>query len=191
MRRLLLGVGPLKRGTDRVEMASRLFVLLLVLATAPVALASTHATQRHLATVAAQETAERHAGRAVIVRSVRVQADSGDPDYTGSPLTEAVVRWPTPAGGSRTASQLTPSYLGAGDTVTVWLTRDGRLTTQPLDPAAAKDMGVGVGLTVAFMLPLTAWALHRLLRWLLDRRRMRQWTTGWQVVGPVWTARQR
>jgi hypothetical protein len=191
VRRLLLGVGPMKRGTDRVEMASRLFLLLLVLATAPVALASAHASQRHLVTVASQQLAERHAARAVIVRPVRVEASSGDPDYNGSPLTQAVVRWSTPTGGSRTASQLTPSWLSAGDTVTVWLTRDGRLTTQPLDPAAANGMGLGVGLMVAFMLPLTAWALHRLLRWLLDRRRMRQWATGWQVVGPVWTARRR
>lgn len=191
VRRLLVGAGPLKRGTDRVEMASRLVVLLILLATAPVALAAGNATQHRLAAVAAQQAAERHAVRAEIIRTRPIQAGSGEPDFSGPVTADAVVRWPTPTGGTRTATQVVPVYLGVGDTVTVWLTRDGERTTEPLDPAAVQGEGLGIGLTVALVLPVTAWALHELLRWLLDRRRMRQWATGWLVVGPAWSARRR
>ena len=37
---------------------------------------------------------------------------------------------------------------------------------------------------------LAAWCLHAAVKWVLDRRRLRQWAAGWQVVEPVWATRR-
>ena len=59
-RRFALGSGPLKRGTDRLQLVARLLLLITVLTAIPVALAVVTANYSQGLTVAAAEAAERH-----------------------------------------------------------------------------------------------------------------------------------
>jgi hypothetical protein len=61
------GTGPLKRGTDRIETAARLFLLVAVLAAAPTALLVTTVVRGHLATVATEQAADRGPVRATLL----------------------------------------------------------------------------------------------------------------------------
>ena len=67
VRGFTLGSGPLKRGSDRVQMVARLVVLLAVVAAPGFAVAAATATTAELESVAAAEAAERQPARALVL----------------------------------------------------------------------------------------------------------------------------
>jgi len=74
----------------------------------------------------------------------------------------------------------------AGSTVPVWLDRAGNVRTPPLSAGQVTDR-----VAVAASIALTALAvllacLARLVRWVLDRRRLAGWDTAWLSVEPQW-----
>jgi hypothetical protein len=186
--RFLLGSGPLKRGTDRVEMTSRLLLLLALLLTAPAAALCGIAAHGHLLGIARVQVAERHAVSAVVLTDPQTGSARDAENY--SQVVDATVRWVTATGDGRTATVAVPSTAHAGDRVPLWISRSGARTTPPFTREAADTDSLSLGAAVMFGLPLVAWGLHGLTRMLLDARRARQWGEGWLAVEPLWAQRR-
>jgi hypothetical protein len=77
----------------------------------------------------------------------------------------------------------------AGTVITVWLDRAGQVRV-PLTAATARGRvdtaaAVAVGALALFLTTLAV-----LTRWLLDRRRLAGWETGWLSAGPQWSGRR-
>jgi hypothetical protein len=70
--------------------------------------------------------------------------------------------------------------------VPIWVTRDGTLTTAPLDQDAVLRDAVAVGVDAAVGISLAAGGLHLWVCRILGRRRDRQWGAEWATVEPVW-----
>src|SRR4051794_11138022 len=126
LRRFTLGSGPLKRGSDRVQLVGRLLVVLSFLLAPPLAVGTTTRATAHLQTVAAGQAAERSPVRAVLLEDAPgtgtrspYYADGG----SSNPATRAV--WPVPGGTSREGTVLVAPGSSAGTSVKVWVTRSG------------------------------------------------------------------
>lgn len=183
-RRLVLGRGPLKRGSDTVEGLSRVLVLLLVLLSVPVALAVGTAVRSDLAAMARQQAEERTRVLAVVTADPEVLAET-------SPRTRVPVaaRWVSPGGATVGGDVPVRPTTRAGDTLTLWTTPDGRRADEPMTAAEVRRSTlvlVGVG----WVGGLGAVAvLHVGLCRLLDRQRDRRWTRDWARVEPTWSRR--
>ena len=180
VRRFTLGSGPLKRTSDRLQVLSRLLVLLTVLAVVPLAALVSATVSGHLHEVARQQHAERASVPATLL------FDAG-PSADGRPVpTEAV--WAGADGVPRTGRVPAAGSARAGTVVRVWADRTGALTTAPLsdgdvaaDAIAAVVLGPGSALAVVAL-------GHVVLVTALDRRRARRWAEGWAAVEPLWRA---
>jgi hypothetical protein len=188
-RRLLLGSGPLVRGTDRVQRVSRLVVLLAVLAACALASCLALRVSARDATVAARQAAERSQVQAFLLQDApRSAGPAGIPETDGADPAGVRTRatWAAPQGPPRVGEITVRAGARAGQAVTIWVTRDGTPTTAPLDAGAVLQDAVGVGLETAIGLSLAAGGLHLVVCGALDRRRDRQWTAEWAAVEPVW-----
>lgn len=184
VRRFLLGSGPLKRRSDRVECVARVALLLVVLLSAPAAVAAGGILRSELAATARQQAAERTPVTAVVTADAVAPADA--PPRLRVPVP---ARWTTPGGAARAGEVPARSSARAGDRLTLWLTPDGRLSDEPMTAAELRRSTlVLAGLGWAGVL-CTAVLLHVALRRLLDHRRDRRWTRGWAHVEPAWSRR--
>lgn len=180
VRRLTLGSGPLKRTSDRLQVFSRLILLLAVLAVVPASVVVGADVSGRLHQVARQQHAERAMAPATLLFDAAASSD-GRPVPTAATWAGAdgvLRRGPVPAaGGAR-----------AGTVVRVWVDRAGSLTTAPLgDGDVAADTVAAVVLGPGSALAAVALA-HVVLVGLLDRRRARRWAEGWAAVEPLWRA---
>jgi len=183
-RRFTLGSGPLKRTSHRVEFASRVVVLLVVLLSVPVALAVGTAVRSDLATVARQQSAERTQVTAVVTADAVALEDA-------SPRVRVPVpaEWTSPTGTPVEGEVLARPTTRAGDTVVLWTTSDGRPTSPPLTPAAVRrSTCVLTGLCWAGTVVTTV-LLHVALCRLLASRADRRWAREWARVEPTWSRR--
>ncbi|MGY1708800.1 hypothetical protein ACI8AC_04750 [Geodermatophilus sp. SYSU D00758] len=186
VRRLTLGSGPLKRGSDRVEVLSRLVLAVVLLLAAPVALTVATTTATDLRATAEQEAATRTRVLAELVEDAASRPDTG----TGT-STRTEASWTAPDGARREGEVLARPGMDAGEPVAVWIDRDGALTRAPLSDgdrvAAAALAGAGVFVLVVG----TAGGAHGLVTWALHRHRDHQWAAGWAAVEPRWSGRLR
>jgi len=185
VRWVLGGPGPLKRGSDRLETGFRVFLMLAVLAAAPVGVVVGGAVEHHDAALAAQQDRERHPVQAAVLADPPVP-DGAEP---GS-LVQAVVGWTPPDGRQRTATVAVPFGTRAEDRVRVWIGPDERPATPPLTPRDVRGGAVWAGILAGIGLPLVAGLVLVGACAALDVRRARQWQIEWLAVEPVWTSRQ-
>jgi hypothetical protein len=189
LRRFTLGSGPLKRGSDRLQVAARLVVLLSLLLAPPLAVATAGAVTAHLEAVAHAEAGERSRVPAVLLQDAA--EPTRGPDYTDVSTRTVPVRaeWPLPGGGAREG--LVPAEPGSpvGSTVRVWLDREGSLAAPPLDPAGIPSSALAVGALPLIGLPVTAGLLYALFCFVLNGFRERRWGRDWATVEPVWNSR--
>lgn len=179
-----LGHGPLKRGSDRLQFAARLVLLLFALVSVPVALAAGTVVHEEL-----QDAAERRAAELVQVTAVAVEdaRSTEGPHSAGSP--RATARWTAPDGSPVEARVDAPAGTSVGDPVTVWTTADGRLAVAPMNASEVTNstiVFVGLGWSFSSVAAGTAYAA---LCWLLDRQRDRRWTREWAAIEPHWSRR--
>jgi hypothetical protein len=170
-----LGSGPLTRGSDRIQALARLLLLTAVLTSIPVAVTLSVATYGK---VRQQETAAARGTRlatATLMLDAMVPRDRGATDE-GAP--QSLVTWATSTGGHRRALVTVPSGATAGSSS----------PPETQDPAA---QALGVGLLTVLGGPSVALAVYLLFCILLDRRRLREWASGWAVVEPVWSRKVR
>lgn len=185
LRRARLGSGPLTRRSDRVELASRLLAAVVLLLALPIALAVGTAVGADAAAHAREQAAVLHQQQARLLNTA--------PDTASGSRALAVPEWATwsaPDGTVREGVVRAPRDAQAGDTVEIWVDRDGQQAHAPLDAADVGTVAVVVG--VASLLGLTATAIggHLLVCRVLWQRRARQWEQQWRAVEPLWSGRR-
>ena len=181
---LLAGRGPLKRGTDRVEMLFRMFLMVALLGGDPIGSLIAVTVYQHEEAVASRQAQDRRPVRAVVLVQppAAVSADA---------VVQARVGWTDPRGAQQTADVAVlgedppPRQGHALDDA-----RRAAGPPAPGSPGRDRDRRVGGHLRrpADRRLLLAQLALVRLG---LNRRRARQWETEWLAIEPLWTARGR
>jgi hypothetical protein len=195
VRRFTLGSGPLKRGSDRVQMTARVVVVLAFLAAAPLAVLTDTRETTHLKQLAAAQAADRQRTTAVLLHD----APATDPnandstDGTTSSQVLARARWSTPAARGRAAQEheglvLVAPNTRAGTGVPVWVNRRGVLTHAPLDPRNISGTAAAMAVVPLLGVPGLVWLGYAVLCAVLDVRRDRRWADEWAAVEPGWRA---
>ena len=182
---LRLGDGALTRGSDRVELAFRLLLLLALLAAAPIAILQGIATYGDDGGISPQQAHDHQPVRAVVV-TVPPSADLLPPDA----VVQAPVTWTAPDGTPASATVAVMATTHAHDRITVWVSADGRLTGPPEERQPSLRHAAWAGTLTGLTVPLAAWALLGLAHLTLDARRSRQWQSEWRAVEPVWASRK-
>jgi hypothetical protein len=188
LRRFALGSGPLKRGSDRLQVLARILVLITLLTAVPIALAVATAAYSQGRTVAAAEAAGRHQVRAELLVDAKWPDDAGYSDPYSDPLVmDSTVAWTAPSGVARTGVVAVPEGAKAGSSVPIWIDGKGDVKIRPATPGDAAGEALGAGLLTFMAFALVAAATYLPFRMLLDRSRLRRWAAGWAVVEPVWS----
>ncbi|MFI7497978.1 hypothetical protein ACIBVL_05590 [Streptomyces sp. NPDC049687] len=170
---------PLRRRDDIIEAWIVLAVwTVLTAGGAAAGLVTAHAANE----VFAGQRDEREPVRAVLLDDVPFAATAAG----GTDLRTATVRWEASDGSTRTSRTLVDSGLEAGSEVTVWQDGQGRLTAAPPGSTeAAVESGV-LGAAAATALSGLVLGAGKAARWRLDRRRVDEWGSEWDLVGPRW-----
>ncbi len=187
-----LGVdgNPLRRGTDRIEAALRLVMMIMLVTAVPAAavFAGQQADQLALNRAHAQRAAD-HLVNAVLLEQAQ---GTGAPDpYTSVQTTWVLARWQPPGLPPRTGEVLATAGARKGSTVRTWIAPSGAVTAPPLDHRdIVGDVCIAVVATclVAWLVLLASGALARRA---LDRRRLNAWDAEWRASGPLWSGHSR
>jgi hypothetical protein len=177
---------PLRRGTDRVEGALRLVMIILVVVAMPAAAVAAGRWADHYVRHQAQvQQSVDHQVTAVLLRDAPA---TGVPDpYSSVETTWVPAHWQPPGQPSRTGEVLAVAGARKGSTVRTWIDPSGAVTDPPLDQRVIVGdvwLAVIATLVVSGLLLLAAGALaHRVF----DRRRLRAWEEEWRASGPLWS----
>ena len=177
---------PLRRGTDRVEAALRLVMILLMVVAVPAAAIAAGRWADHYALHRAQtQRAVNHQVTAVLLEDAPV---SGVPDpYTSVQTAWVPARWQPPGQPPRTGQVLALVGARKGSTVRTWIDPSGAITDPPLERRViVGDVWLAVMATCLVSL-LVLLAVGVLVRRVLDRRRLRAWEAEWRASGPLWS----
>jgi hypothetical protein len=188
-RRLGFDHNPLRRGTDRVEAALRLILVILLVTAVPVAAVAVGRWADHQALRRAQaQWAVSHQVTAVLLRDAPM---AGSPDPYTSLLNDWVpARWQPPGQPPRTAEVLAVAGTRKGTSMRIWINPSGAVTDPPLRHRdVIGDVMVAVMTTclMSWLVLLAAWTLARRE---LDRRRLNAWEAEWRASGPLWSGRR-
>ncbi|MFJ8112000.1 hypothetical protein [Streptomyces sp. NPDC096132] len=171
---------PLRRRDDIIEAWTVLAVwTVFAVGGTAAGLVTAHAADE----VFARQRAERQSVQAVLLKDVPVTATSvgGTPDRR-----TATVRWTMSDGSPRTGQTLVETGLKAGSRVTVWQDSRGHLTAAPPSATEAAIESGFLGTAAAIALAGLVFGAGAVVRWRLDRRRIDEWGTEWDRVGPRW-----
>jgi hypothetical protein len=177
---------PLRRGTDRVEGALRLVMIILVVVAVPAAAVAAGRWADHYALHRAQvQRAVDHQVTAVLLQDVY---GSGIPDpYTSVRTAWVPTRWQPPGQPPRAGEVLAVVGARKGSTVRTWIDPSGAVTDPPMNHRVV----VGNVWLAVMMTCLVSWVLLQaagsLARRALDRRRLRAWEAEWRASGPLWS----
>jgi len=177
---------PLRRGTDRVEAALRLVLILLMVVAIPAAAVAAGRWADHYALHRAQaQRAADHQVTAVLLEDSPV---TGVPDpYTNVQTAWVLARWQPPGQPPRTGQVLALAGARKGSTVQTWVDPSGAITDPPLaHRIVVGDVWLAVMATCLMSLLLLL-AASVLVRRVLDRRRLRAWEAEWRASGPLWS----
>ena len=180
---------PLRRGTDRVEAALRLVMILLVVVAVPAAAVAAGRWADHYALHRAQ--AERTVNHQVTAVLLADAPASGIPDpYTYVQTAWVPARYQPPGQPPRTGEVLALAGARKGSRCGPGSTRRAQSPTPPPDHRVlVGDVWLAVVATclVSWVLLLAAGVL---VRRGLDRRRLRAWEAEWRASGPLWSGRR-
>jgi hypothetical protein len=185
-RRLGFDRNPLRRGTDRVEAALRLVIILVAVVAVPVAaVAAGRWADRYALHQAELQRAVDHQVTAVLLEDAPV---SGVPNpYTNVQTSWVPARWQPPGQPARTGEVLALAGTRQGSAVRTWVDPSGAVTDPPLERrVVVGDVWLAVVATclMSWLLLLAAGVL---IRCGLDRRRLRAWAAEWRASGPLWS----
>lgn len=177
---------PLRRATDRAETVVLILLAALFLAGAPLSALAAGAGAH---SAAQREYLAQHASRYQVTATIERAA--GGPARGGSPslTTEVAARWTMPDGTVKHGEMAVSIGYTPGDTLRVWTTRSGELTTPPMAQAQVTSLTELATVAGAAVLALAVAAAGALARWWLNRRRMAAWDADWRATGPRWTTR--
>ncbi|HEV7210570.1 MAG TPA: hypothetical protein VGN47_02525 [Blastococcus sp.] len=175
----MLGSGPLKRGSDRLQVVVRLLLLAVFLMGVPVALAVGTAAHSQISAEATAQAASRFRVTARLTENALLTADG----TSGS----AAATWTGPSGVRRAGVLPVAAAARKGTSVPVWVDRSGHRTAPPLDQSDAMAGAVGYTAATLAGIWLTGAGGYLFVRRMIDRHRLRAWAAEWAAVGPVWT----
>jgi hypothetical protein len=177
---------PLRRGTDRIEAALRLVLMITLVAAVPAAavMAGQRADHSALNRAHAQQAADRWVN-AVLIQQAPA---TGSPDpYTSVQTAWALARWQPPGLPPRTGEVLATAGAHKGSSVRTWIDASGAVTDPPLDHREITgDVCIAV-IATCLVSGLVLLALSTLVRRVLDRRRLSAWDAEWRASGPLWS----
>ena len=185
-RRLGLDHNPLRRRTDKIAAGLAAALMAVFLVGAPVLAAVT------VGWVGRATAAEQQAGRswrqvpAVLEQAAVVPAAV---ESLGQSWVRA--RWIAPDGRSHAGQIPVRGALPAGRTVPLWVDAAGSRTGPPPARHVALARQAAASVIAVVTLGIVLLCLAGAGRWVLDRRRLAEWETGWAAVGPQWTRRFR
>jgi hypothetical protein len=187
VRKLALDGNPLRRRSDRVEAWIMCGLLAAFLIAVPlVAIAAGHWTDR---AGVREQRAQRswHQADAVLLQSAPrdLVLAYGHPWLSG----KALARWHGPGRRVHVGAVTVPLGASAGDTVRIWVNASGAPVGHPLRREQLLLRVAAVVALALVALALGVLGLAHAARLLLDRKRLKQWETGWASVGPQWTRR--
>jgi len=113
-RRFVLGSGPLKRTSDRLQVLARVLLVISLVGAVPVALAVVTASNSRAVAVAVAEAADRHHVPATLLTDAAASPDAAGP-------ATATVAWTAPSGLAREDVLGVPREATAGSTVRIWI----------------------------------------------------------------------
>ena len=171
----------LRRGSDRVETAVLALLVVVFLATAPIAALASGSWA--LARAHQAQLAERASSYQVPARVLKLELPSSGAYW--NPTAQA--RWTAHDGRVVTGDIPVSLYTAVGATQWIWTTADGQLTEPPLQDSQVTGQAQLAGgfSVVALAVLLTITGL--VTRWTLDKRRMAAWDAEWRTTGPRWT----
>ena len=178
---------PLRRGTDRIEAALRLVLMIMLVAAVPAAAVITGQRTDHSALnwAHAQQAAD-HQINAVLLQQA---PPTGSPDpYTSVQTAWALARWQPPGLPPRTGENvLATAGAHKGSTVRTWIDASGAITDPPLDHRdIAGDVSIAV-IATCLISGLVLLASSTIVRRVLDHRRLSAWDAEWRASGPLWS----
>ena len=189
-RRLGFDQNPLRRGTDRIEAALRLTIMILLVAAVPIAAVAVGRQADHLALRQAQ--AQRAADHLVTAVLLLNAPATGTPDpYTSVQTAWVPARWQPPGSPTRTGLVLALAGARKGSTVRTWIDASGAVTDPPLDHRDVTGQVCVAVMTTCLVSLLVLLAGSALGRCALDRRRMKAWEAQWRASEPLWSGRRR
>ena len=176
---------PLRRASDRAETRVLLLLVMVLLAGAPLAAAASGAWAHAMAQRAELAQAASTSRVTAVVVSTPTPPAVGYEDFVST----AKARWTAPDGAVVTG--LVPVTVGTsvGAKLRMWTTRDGQVTSQPLNDSQVASLTVLGEITGAAALAATLALAGALARCWLNRRRLAGWDADWQSTGPRWTTR--
>ena len=177
---------PLRRGTDWVEGALRLVMIILAVLAVPAGSVAAGRWADHYALHRAQvQRTVDHQVTAVLLRDAPA---IGTPDqYTSVPTAWVPARWQPPGQPARTGEVLAAAGARKGSTLRTWIDPSGAVTDPP--PGHRVLVGdVWIAVVATCLVPwLVLLAAGTLARRVLDRRRLRAWEAEWRASGPQWS----
>jgi len=190
LRRFLLGHGPLKRTSDRLQALSRVLLLASMIAAVPMAVAIGCAESTSLHETAARQAADRHLATATLLTDAPASdQNTAEGPADGKVLTLAT--WASRDGSRHRGHVPAPAGAPVGTAVRVWIDTHGAVTSHPLPASDITAEVVVLGSLIALSLPSTAAVLHLFAVCALDSARDRRWTAEWASVEPLWAGRTR
>jgi hypothetical protein len=185
IRAFTLGRGPLKRGSDRLQFAARLVLVVVVLLSVPVALTAGTVVHERLQVVAQEQAVGLTRVTAIALKDEQPVTEA----RPGAGRRETTVQWTAPDGSLVEGRAWAPAGTRAGDPVGAWTTADGRPAADPMTALeVTRSTIVLVTLGWAGSVFVTGTAYAGLCR-LLDRQRGRRWTREWAAIEPTWSRR--
>ena len=176
---------PLRRGTDRVEAALRLVMIILMVVAVPAAVAAGRWADHDTLHRAQLQRTVNHQVTAILLEDAPA---IGVPEpYTSVSTNWVPARWQPPGQPPRTGQVLALAGAHKGSTVRTWIDPSGAVTNPPIDHRiVVGDVCIAVMVTC-----LGSWLLLLatgvLVRRVLDRWRLRAWEAEWRASGPLWS----
>ena len=185
-RKLGLDRNPLRRRSDKIALGLTAGALAAFLAGAPFLALAAASWVGHAANT---EQAMQRGWRQVPAVLGKDAAAPGS--INGGYFADAWVpaRWSAPDGRARTGEIPVAAGLPAGHTVLLWVNASGTPTGAPTRPQAVPARKIFTAAFAVVVLGLILAYLTTAGTWLLDRRRLADWSSEWAVIEPQWTRR--
>jgi hypothetical protein len=185
-RRFWMGRSPLRRRTDRVEAWITAGLLAAFLVGAPMASVTAGRWVHHGGLLEQRAQQSWHQVPAVLLQTAPVQRTL----YLRASLNTdvlALARWTGPGGRRLTGKVPVASGTPAGRRLEVWVNRSGQPTSSPLPNSELVRRVIGAEGLAPVGLAVLLLGVGGVVRWLMNRRRLAAWETGWAYTGPRWT----
>ena len=185
-RQMGLGRNPLRRRTDRIEALISAALLAIFLVGAPLFGTSLGGWVRQGGLNEQRAQQSWHRTPAVLLATA-----PAPPSYafrmSWRNAVQVPARWSGPAGQPRSGKVPAPPGSKAGQLVQVWVDGSGRVTGPPLVGAELTQRVLGAEVLAPLALGVVLLMVAFVVRWLLNRRRLRDWEVGWASIGPRWS----